>query len=420
MNVECPKCNRKYEVEDAYIPIGGAPIKCPNCGNIFGIYVEPIDIPLTPIAEENAPNPASTQQAAPPAQEPAPQQTIPPVQESVQQQPNPPVQEAAPTILGNSFETPPAPIQESPAAAPALGALGNLGQESQTESVPELGNINPASTTNPETQESAPSEPSADLGGFGNIQPAKANESTTPDLGAMMNQSTEPSQTEVSSQDPSGFGNIPLEESPAPDLGAMLNSEESNPSTEPPSADLGGFGNIQPDPSTPTTPEPTTPDIASAINQDVKAPPSPDLGSSIYTQPSPEIPSASTDIPEVKPEPAPSDGKKSKKKLGSNLFESLLAGFTLPDNFKNLPPNVQKNHKSSIKLARQLAKDILLYHKDDVERGLGSGNLKTTLKDEVEKSYKFYQQRVEPEIIQNSNYFTEALNKIIAKGQAVF
>ena len=399
MKVECPKCNRKYEIEDAYIPIGGAPIKCPNCGNIFGIYVEPIDIPMIPIVGD------TSSQSVP---ESAPQQATPPVQEPAPQQSNPPVQEAAPTILGNSFEAPSAPVQESPSAAPELGALGNLGQEPQTESIPELGNIDPASTTNPQAQESAPSEPSADLGGFGNIQPTETSESAPPDLGAMMNQSTESSQTEVSSQDPSGFGNIPLEETPAPDLGAMLNNEEPNTSTEPPSADFGGFGNIQPNAPPPTAPEP----------------PAPDLGSTVDTPPSSEIPSTSPDISEVKPEPtpkpAPSDGKKPKKKLGSNLFESLLAGFTLPDNFKNLPPNVQKNHKSSIKLARQLAKDILLYHKEDVERGLGSGNLKAALKDEVEKSFKFYQQRVEPEILQNSNYFTEALNKIIAKGQAIF
>ncbi len=382
MKVECPKCNRKYEIEDAYIPIGGAPIKCPNCGNIFGIYVEPIDIPMIPVAGDT------------PSQ---------PVFESTPQQTTPPVQEAAPTILGNSFETPSAPVQEPPSAAPELGALGNLGQEPQTENIPELGNIDPASTASPPAQESAPSEPSADLGGFGNIQPAKTSKSAPPDLGAIMNQSTESSQTEITAQDPGGFGNVPLEDTSAPDLGSMLNSTEPNTTAEPPSADFGGFGNIQPD---------------------VPPPTSPDLGSTVDTPPSSEIPSTSSDIPQAAPEPAPkptpADDKKSKKKLGSNLFESLLSGFTLPDNFKNLPPNVQKNHKSSIKLARQLAKDILLYHKEDVERGLGSGNLKTALKDEVEKSFKFYQQRVEPEILQNSNYFTEALNKIIAKEQAIF
>ncbi len=397
MIVECPKCNRKYEVEDAYIPIGGAPIKCPNCGNIFGIYVEPIDIPMKPVIEENSTQSTSPQQTTPPVQEPAPQQPNPPVQE-----------EAAPTILGNSFEE-----SKPQSAAPELGALGNLGQESQTESIPELGNINnkdinSTSAINPQAQEPVPAEPSTDLNAFGNIQPIETNDSTPPDLGAMMNQSTDTLQTEASSQNPSSFGNIPLEETPAPDLGAMLNNAEPNTDTEPPSTDFGGFGNIQPDASIPPSPEPTTPDLSNTAD----------------TPPSSEIPSTSPDVsqttPEPAPQPMPTDDKKPKKKLGSNLFESILAGFTLPDNFKNLPANVQKNHKSSIKLARQLAKDILLYHKDDVERGLGSGNLKTALKDEVDKSFKFYQQRVEPEILQNSNYFTEALNKIIAKGQAIF
>ncbi|HAV92694.1 TPA: hypothetical protein DCW38_05890, partial [candidate division WOR-3 bacterium] len=52
MRIECPKCHKKYEVEDMYIPIGGGPVRCPNCKNIFGIYVEPMDIPMTEIIEE--------------------------------------------------------------------------------------------------------------------------------------------------------------------------------------------------------------------------------------------------------------------------------------------------------------------------------------------------------------------------------
>ncbi|HAF08018.1 TPA: hypothetical protein DCG82_06410, partial [candidate division WOR-3] len=60
MIVECPKCHKKYEIEDMYIPIGGAPIRCPNCKNIFGIYVEPIDIPMTEVADENISTPVET------------------------------------------------------------------------------------------------------------------------------------------------------------------------------------------------------------------------------------------------------------------------------------------------------------------------------------------------------------------------
>lgn len=107
-------------------------------------------------------------------------------------------------------------------------------------------------------------------------------------------------------------------------------------------------------------------------------------------------------------------------KPGGGMFDVLLAGFTLPANYSSMPENMQKVHKDAVKLARQLAKDILLYHKDEVEKGLASGNIKESMKDEIEKSYKFYTQRIQPEIISNTNYFNEALNKIVAKGQKMF
>jgi len=52
MNVECPKCKKKYKVDESLIPYGGASVRCPNCSNIFTIYKEPLDIKLEPIPEE--------------------------------------------------------------------------------------------------------------------------------------------------------------------------------------------------------------------------------------------------------------------------------------------------------------------------------------------------------------------------------
>ncbi len=52
MTVECPKCKKKYNVNEALIPAGGATIRCPSCLNVFTLYKEPLDIPLEPIIEE--------------------------------------------------------------------------------------------------------------------------------------------------------------------------------------------------------------------------------------------------------------------------------------------------------------------------------------------------------------------------------
>lgn len=52
MIVECPKCKKKYKIDETKVPVGGAPVKCPNCLNIFTVYREPLDITLTPIETE--------------------------------------------------------------------------------------------------------------------------------------------------------------------------------------------------------------------------------------------------------------------------------------------------------------------------------------------------------------------------------
>jgi len=52
MIVECPKCKKKYKVDKASIPPGGAPVRCPECSNIFTVFTEPVDIKLDPVIEE--------------------------------------------------------------------------------------------------------------------------------------------------------------------------------------------------------------------------------------------------------------------------------------------------------------------------------------------------------------------------------
>ena len=308
MRIECPKCHKKYEVEEMYIPIGGGPVRCPNCKNIFGIYVEPMDIPMTEIIEE-----------------------------------------------------------EGEAIADAKGPFAK----------PEFGETSFSPDYAPEIQkeEPMPSESIGDaLGDLGSFS------SSVPD--------TEPpfSQTQ---QNLSSFGDIPFESS-VPEAPAV----EAEPPVQEPMQSMDDFGV----PPAFAQPKP----IEHAM---------PDLGASPFAQ------------PEIKPQPAPAQPQSVPAggiRAGGPMFDVLLAGFTLPPNFNSLPENMQKVHKDAVKLARQLAKDILLYHKDEVEKGMANGNIKESMKDEIEKSYKFYTQRIQPEIISGSNYFNEALNKIVAKGQKLF
>jgi predicted Zn finger-like uncharacterized protein len=88
---------------------------------------------------------------------------------------------------------------------------------------------------------------------------------------------------------------------------------------------------------------------------------------------------------------------------------------SLPDD-----PVKEKKHRKAERLGRSLVKDIYLYHKDKVEQGRRDGTLVQLLGEEIKKSWKFYKRQVDPEILQEKNYFKDALNEIIAEGKEVF
>jgi hypothetical protein len=73
------------------------------------------------------------------------------------------------------------------------------------------------------------------------------------------------------------------------------------------------------------------------------------------------------------------------------------------------------------RLARALISDIHAYQPRKVEQGLREGSLKEVLKEEVEKSWDEYCERLGPDVARaNRVYFVEALNEILAEGRPVF
>ncbi len=211
MIVECPKCKKKYRVKDEDVPIGGAPVQCPSCGNIFTIYREPLKIYLEPV-EEVTPSPAP------------------------------------------SFEAP------TPPSRPARSETHGAG-ESFLEGI----------------------------------------------------------------KKPAGMG---VQQQPSP-------------------------------------PPPSTADAAARL----------------------------------------------KAALGLGGLDDFPADW---------PEEKKQKHRHAKRLARSLAKDLLLYHKDKIEQGLRDGNLKQLLGEEIKKSWDFYKKNVDPEVLQTTSYFKDALNDIIGKGKKIF
>lgn len=119
----------------------------------------------------------------------------------------------------------------------------------------------------------------------------------------------------------------------------------------------------------------------------------------------------------------PTMGKKEEKPTLSGA-ERLKAALGLEGAKDEFPAEwsdeKKRKHRSAKRLAKSLAKDLLLYHKDKVEQGLREGNLAKLLGEEIKKSWSFYKKSVDPEILSTSNYFKDALNEIIGKGRKIF
>lgn len=83
--------------------------------------------------------------------------------------------------------------------------------------------------------------------------------------------------------------------------------------------------------------------------------------------------------------------------------------------FLNNDPN-----QKARRLARALVSDMVAYQPDKQSEGLKDGTLKTLFREEVKKSYEEYVEQVGKEFAETTTHFTEALNDLLAKGEAIF
>jgi predicted Zn finger-like uncharacterized protein len=72
------------------------------------------------------------------------------------------------------------------------------------------------------------------------------------------------------------------------------------------------------------------------------------------------------------------------------------------------------------RIARALVSDIVAYHPKRREESLGAGTLRADFRDEIMKSWEEYVAQVGLDIAKSTPHFRNALNEILAKGQAVF
>ncbi|MGH7446612.1 MAG: hypothetical protein ACREK1_11075, partial [Longimicrobiales bacterium] len=72
------------------------------------------------------------------------------------------------------------------------------------------------------------------------------------------------------------------------------------------------------------------------------------------------------------------------------------------------------------RIARALVSDIVAYHPGRRDACLAAGTLRTEFRDEIMKSWEEYVSQVGDQMAKSTPYFRNALNDILAKGQALF
>ena len=77
-------------------------------------------------------------------------------------------------------------------------------------------------------------------------------------------------------------------------------------------------------------------------------------------------------------------------------------------------------HEKASRLARVLVSDIITYNPERHQRALDGGSLKLDFEDEIKKSWGEYVDQVGKDLAENTDYFNQALNEILACGQQVF
>ena len=72
------------------------------------------------------------------------------------------------------------------------------------------------------------------------------------------------------------------------------------------------------------------------------------------------------------------------------------------------------------RLARVLVSDIILYNPDRHHNATESGRVKEEFEEEIQKSWNEYVEQVGEEMANSTNFFNDALNEILAKGEDLF
>ncbi len=391
--VECPKCKQKYKVEEDYlIPVGGAPVRCPQCGNIFTIFIEPIEINMIPI-DENEYNNLSSQEEG----YNVGMQEDSSYREHMEDVSADTFTESSLSNTSHDIDTDFGGISTTEEIEPISQEeleISRIEGETEGEEEITLGDIT-EETHEEEKKDTILSLEEDTLLPPPNIETEHKKEVNVDEFAPPLLMDNTVKVDEVKVEEKKEEELLPppplMEDLTPPPISDNQIIEEKK---EIPIED-----DLLPPPP-PLTPPPVRQEEVEEItrnNDDLLPPPPP-----IET---PKVEESAVNHPEE---------KKEEDKNVSGIDFTRTVGV-----LSNASPEERAKNKAR-RLARSLVKDILLYKGKEVEEGYKNGTIKEVLKEEIKKCYKYYISEVNPDIAQNETFFVDELNKIIGKGEKIW
>lgn len=371
MNVRCPSCETLYRVDPAKVPDEGVRASCVTCGSVFLVTQRTSDEVPAPALPDVAEATTPSDLGQPPV--PAAEAEISEL--AVAEPPEAPavtIGEAAASVdTGLSDVAPDMPaVAESPGYEPV----------SQVPAPPV--EIDAAWTAIEPTPPTQPVEPEAEPLHTADWPEADQAETTPASLQPLEQPKVAHFELETPAQTPVSEPVAPAEPADMP------KPRFSRPFIQP-------RDSVAEPESPPAVPmRPSAPVFRPTPGMPVRTPPIPD------GPPKPASPVAPI-APDIRP---------------SARIETPAATPKRPVNpFLSRDPN-----QKARRLARALISDMIVYQPKKRQDALEAGTLKEGFDEEIKRSWEEYVQQVGEELANSTDFFTEALNDILAGGRQVF
>jgi len=368
MNARCPSCETLYRVDPAKVPAEGIRASCVTCGSVFLVTRRTSDEVLA-LTLPDAAEPAS------------------------------PTDTRQPQIPAVEAEIPEPPGAEEPAVT--IGLPEALADTRLSDVAPDMPAVSESPESEPVSQ--SPAQPVEIDAAWTAIEPTPPVQPVDPQ--------PEPTHIDgVPEADEPELTRASLEPTEPPKLAHFeLETPPETPMVEPESVD---------EPAEPFKPRFSRPfiqprtDSASEPESHHAAPMRP---SAPVFRPTPGMPVRTPPIPDAPPKPA-TVAPIAPHIRPSVPSEPLPAVPKRPVNpFLSRDPN-----QKARRLARALVSDMIVYQPKKRQDALEAGTLKEAFEEEIKKSWDEYVQQVGEELADSNDFFTEALNDILAGGRQVF